>query len=131
MVRGVNDTLGLTAFRQYVAQLLTDNLTTEVGVTDAIPDSVAPPMVFVTWSTPWLVATTFCEYVSNLQIIVVAQRIEPGGQYGVLESIVGDITQILRANRLALRDVTSPYPIVLGGNNYLAASINVIHEIGD
>jgi hypothetical protein len=131
MGRGVTDTLGLTTFREYVAQLLRDNLPDEYGVLDSIPDSIAPPAVYVTWSTPWMVPTTFCEYVANLQLILVAQRIEPGGQYGTLESMLGDVVTILKGNGLALRDVTSPYPIILGGNNYLAASVNVIHEIGD
>jgi hypothetical protein len=125
------DVLGLTAFREEMAQVLRDGLDTDVGVLDSVPDAIAPPVIYVTWSTPWMVPTTWCEYTANLQLIVVTQRLEPGAQYGVLESIIGDVVTLLKSKRYTLRDVTSPYPIVLGGVNYLAASVNVIHELGD
>ena len=127
----MTDLLGLTSFREQIAQLLSDNLPDDVGVFDAIPDSIAPPAVYVSWSNPWLVASTFCEFVSALRLIAVAQRLEPGGQYGVLESLIGEIVMILKANRIVLRDVTSPYPITLGGVDYLAASLNLLQETGD
>ncbi len=125
------DVLGLSAFRTEVAKALADGLSTDVGVLDSIPDSITPPVVYVTWSTPWMVPTTWCQYTANLQLIVVTQRLEPGGQFAVLESIIGDVLMILKAHRYTLRDVTSPYPILLAGVNYLAASVNVIHELGD
>lgn len=127
----MTDLLGLTSFREQMAQLLSENLPDDVGVFDAIPDSIAPPAVYVTWSNPWLVQTTWCEFTSRLQLIAVAQRIEPGGQYGVLESLVGELVAILRDNRIAIISATSPYPINLGGVDYLAASINLIHETGE
>ena len=34
-------------------------------------------------------------------------------------------------NQVAIRDATSPFPIVLGGVNYLAATINIVTEMGD
>lgn len=125
------DPLGLTAFRTEVAQFLTDDLPEDVGVLVDIPDSIAPPLVYVTWSTPWLVATTWCQYTANLQLIIVTQRLEPGGQFGVLESIMGDVVECIRRHRLTMRDATSPYPILLAGVNYLAASVNIIHELGE
>jgi hypothetical protein len=127
----VTDLLGLTSFREQIAAILADNLSGDVGVFDCIPDSIAPPSVYVSWSNPWLIHTTFSEFTSAVQLIIVAQRIEPGGQYSVLESLVGEVVVIVRDNHIAIRDVTSPYPINLGGVDYLAASVNIIHEMGD
>lgn len=127
----MTDTLGLTSFRTELAQFLRDGLADDIGVFDCIPDSIAPPSVYVTWSNPWLIGQTWCEYVAVAQLIAVAQRIEPGGQYGVLESMVGDIIGILKQHRIPLRDVTSPYPIVLGGVDYLACSFNILTDVGD
>ena len=120
----------LTDFRERLAAILADALANDVGVFDAIPDSIAPPAVFITWANPWMINFTWCDFVAQVQLIVVAQRIEPGGQYGVLEDLVTQLLGILRENKLALRDVTSPYPIVLGGVDYLAASINIVQDMG-
>ena len=114
-----------------MAELLRADLPVDVGVSDAIPDSISPPSVYVTWSSPWLLPTTFCDYTAAVQIIVIAQRIEPGGQYTILESLVGQIIQICRKARIAIRDVSPPYPMVFAGVNYLAASFNIIQEMGD
>lgn len=127
----MSDALGLTAFREAIAKMLSDSLPDDIGVFDAIPDSIAPPSVYVTWSNPWLLPTTFCQYASAIQLILVAQRIEPGGQYGVLETLLGEVLTIIHANHIAVRDVTSPYPITLGGVNYLAASVNIVEEMGE
>lgn len=127
----MTDVLGLTDARTVMAKLLTDNLGDDIGVFDAIPDSIAPPCVYVTWSNPMLVQTTWCEFTSIIQLIVVAQRIEPGGQYAILEQMVGDIVTILKTNRYGIRDVTAPFPLVLGGVNYLAVSFNIPMEVGD
>lgn len=127
----MSDVLGLTKFREEMFTLMRAELPPEVGVFDIIPDSIAPPAVYIAWSNPWLVATTFCQYVSTLQLICVAARIEPGGQYAVLEELVGETVTILETAHIAVRDATSPYPIVLGGVNYLAASVNVINELGE
>jgi len=127
----MTDTLGLTDFRTQLAAWLSTDLPDDIGVFDAIPDSIAPPAVYITWGSPWLVQTTFCDYTSMAQLILVAQRIEPGGQYSVLESMVSQVLSILRNHRVALRDVTPPYPLVMGGVNYLASSVNVIQEMGE
>jgi hypothetical protein len=103
----------------------------DVAVIDSIPDSVAPPSVFITWSDPWISPATVCYFTVNIQVIVVAQRIEPGGQYGVLEGLVSTIIPLLRPTGYLVKDATSPYPITLGGNNYLACSVNVSCEIGE
>jgi hypothetical protein len=104
----------------------------EVGLVDSIPDSVAPPSVFLAWAEPWLTPSSFCLYTTNINVIVVAQRIEPGGQYGILEGLVSTIIPALKSiPDYVVKDASSPYPITLGGVNYLACSVNLSCEIGD
>jgi hypothetical protein len=124
-------TLGLTTYREDTAALLRAELPPDIGVFDIIPDSIAPPAVYIAWSNPWLVPTSFCQYSATLQLICVAARIEPGGQFTVLETLVNEVLDTLHANRVAIRDATAPYPIVLAGVNYLAATINIVTEMGD
>lgn len=126
----MTDSLGLGAFRTHLYTVLSDALPDDVGVFDIIPDSIAPPAVYVAWSNPWLVSTTFCQYVSTAQLICVAARIEPGGQYAVIETLVSQVLQVMHDERIAVRDATSPYPLALGGVSYLAASINIVEEMG-
>jgi hypothetical protein len=45
--------------------------------------------------------------------------------------LVGQIIQILRKARIAIRDVSPPYPMIFANVNYLAASFNIIQEMGD
>jgi len=125
------DVYGLTDFRTQLATLLRDELPDNIGVSGDIPDSIAPPSVYVTWSSPWLTPITFCEYTAAAQIIVIAARIEPGGQYAILESLVGQIVHILKGARIPIRDVTPPYPIIFAGVSYLASSFNILQEMGD
>lgn len=127
----MTDSLGLGTFRSEMAQWLAADLPDDIAVSDAIPESIAPPSVYITWGSPMLVQTTWCEYTSMAQLILVAQRIEPGGQYGVLESMVSQVLSILRKHRVALRDVTPPYPLIFAGVNYLATSVNIIQEMGE
>ena len=130
----VTDTLGLGTFRQNLAAALVEGLPDDIGVFDSIPDSVAPPAVYITWGSPWLTQTigagTWCVFTSTAQLILVAQRIEPGGQYAVLESLVSEVLAILKRNRVAVRDVSPPYPLLHAGVNYLACSVNIIEEMG-
>jgi hypothetical protein len=127
----MSGTLGLTTYREEMASLLTAQLPPDIGVFDIIPDSIAPPAVYIAWSNPWLLATTFCQYSATLQLICVAGRIEPGGQFAVLEDLVELVISTLHTNRIAIRDATAPYPIVLGAVNYLAATVNIVSEMGD
>jgi len=104
----------------------------DVAVIDSIPDGVAPPSVFLTWADPWVTPVTFCDYTVNINVIAVAQRIEPGGQYGVLEGLVSIIMPTLKDSPdFLVKNASSPYPITLGGVNYLACSVDLSCEIGD
>jgi len=112
--------------------ILRNALESDVSVIDSIPDSVAPPSVFITWADPWITPATFCLFTVNIQVIVVAQRIEPGGQYGILEGLISTLSPVLKASQdFLLKDASSPYPMVLAGVNYLACSLNLSCEIGD
>lgn len=127
----MTDVLGLTRYREETYNLLRASLSDDIGVFDIIPDSIVPPAVYIAWGNPWLLPTTYCQYSSAIQLICVAARIEPGGQFAVLEDLVGDIVTVLHSNHVAIRDATSPFPITLGGINYLAATINIVSEMGD
>ena len=122
----------LETVRETLFSILRANLSDEVAVVDSIPDSVAPPSVFITWADPWVSPSTFCDYTVNVNVIVVAQRIEPGGQYGILEGLVSIIMPALKVgSEFLVKDASSPYPITLGGVNYLACSVNLSCEIGE
>jgi len=122
----------LETVRTDLAAILTSAVDSGTSVIDAIPDSVAPPSVYITWADPWVTPGTFCDYAVNVNVIVVAQRIEPGGQYGILEGIISTIVPALRASKdFTVKDASSPYPITLGGVNYLAASVNLTCDIGE
>lgn len=127
----MTDVLRLTAYREEIYTLLRDALPADIGVFDIIPDSIAPPAVYIAWGNPWLLPTTFCQYASAVQLICVAARIEPGGQFAILETLIGDVVTVLHENKIAIRDATSPFPIALGGLNYLAATVNIVSDMGD
>lgn len=121
----------LETVRTDLYSILREALDDDVAVIDSIPDSIAPPAVYLTWADPWVTPATFCEYTVNINVIVVAQRIEPGGQYGILEGLVSTVVPALKSTEFLVKDATSPYPIQLGGVNYLACSVNLTCEIGD
>ena len=122
----------LETVRETLYSILRANLADDVAVVDSIPDSVAPPSVFISWADPWVSPSTFCDYTVNINVIVVAQRIEPGCQYGILEGLVSIIMPALKSgSEFLVKDASSPYPITLGGVNYLACSVNLSCEIGD
>lgn len=121
--------MNLTAVREEYATIARNVVASNVSVVDSLPDSVAPPAVLIGWGDPWLVQDTLCGWVANLEILVVAIRIEPGGQYATIEGLVDVLATALRTNRKVIRDITSPYPLSLGGLDYLSASINITHEV--
>jgi hypothetical protein len=63
-----------------------------------------------------------------MEIICVAQRLEPGGKLETLEQMVSIIIPALRPTPFAVVDVTAPYPIQIAGVDYLAASVNLEYE---
>lgn len=123
--------MNLTAIRDEYATLIRGVVADDVSVINSLPDSVAPPAVLVGWGDPWLVQDTLCGWVANVEMMIVAQRIEPGGQYATIESLVSLITSTLRDGKYAIRDITAPYPLTLGGLDYLSASINITHEVNE
>lgn len=121
--------VNLTAVRTEYATLARDVVAKNVSVVDSLPDSVAPPAVLIGWGDPWLVQDTLCGWVANVEMMIVAIRIEPGGQYETIEKLIALLADELRAKRKVVRDITSPYPLTLGGLDYLSASINITHEV--
>lgn len=119
----------LTLMRTEVATVAAAAVADDVTVIDSLPDSITPPAVLVAWGDPWLTPGSFCEWIATLEVLVVAARIEPGGQYERIEGLVTDLVSAFKDSQIPIRDITSPYPLQLGGVDYLSASINVIREI--
>lgn len=122
----------LSPARVQLAMALQGMLDDNVSVVDHLPDSITPPCVLVAWSDPWLAPSTLCAYQATMEILIIAQRIEPGGQFETLEDIVSAILPGMKSIPMwQVVDVTAPYPMQVAGVDYLAASINLIHDMED
>jgi hypothetical protein len=120
----------ITPARTKLAAELHTILSNDVGVIDHLPDSIAPPCVLIGWAEPWIKATTWCDYQATMEILVVAQRLEPGGKLELLEEIVAEILPALKGlTDYQVVDCTAPYPIQIGGVDYLAATINITSDL--
>jgi hypothetical protein len=120
----------LSPARVDLALALEGMLTKAVGVIDHLPDSIAPPCVLVSWADPWLKPSTLCAYEAAMELIVIAQRIEPGGSFETLEGITQTIVPSMKGlPGWQVVDVTAPYPMQVGGVDYLAASINLTYDM--
>lgn len=113
----------LTAARQGMATAIKPLVADDVSVSADIPDAVAPPAVYVAWGVPWLVPQTHCIGVAQLEVVLVANRIEAGGSYDKLEELVEAVLQV-QGQDYQFVTATAPYPLQIGGNAYLAASVN-------
>lgn len=119
----------LALLREYLATEIALVVPDDVSVIASVPDSIAPPCVIVSWGEPWLLPSTHCLFVASLDVICIAARIEPGLQLGVLEDLVSAIVPSFKGMGMAVGSVSSPFPLTLGGVDYLSASINVIQEV--
>ena len=119
----------LTAVRSDLATLIASALPNDVGVVDHLPDAVAPPVVFLAWSDPWLKPQTGCTYEAVMEIAAVAQRVEPGGKLETLEAIVNAIVAAIKGSGFVIQTVTAMYPLNIGGVDYLAASVFVLTDV--
>lgn len=117
--------------RTELAAILTAALPTEMAVVDHLPDAIAPPVALVAWADPWLKLSTLCAYEAQMEVMCIAQRIEPGGKLETLEEMVGLILPAIKGSYFTLVDVTAPYPMQVGGVDYLAASVNVSYDMED
>lgn len=118
--------------RQELALLVANATTDDTGVVDHIPDAIAPPVVFVAWSDPWVTPSTFCAWQAAMELVLVSQRIEPGGNTATLEQMVESISPAIKQSGMFnIVDVTAPYPLNVAGVDYLAASINITHDLED
>ena len=122
--------MNLAPARVDLAAALKAWLPDSVGVVDHLPDSIAPPVVLVAWSDPWLKPATLCAYEMAMELIVIAQRLEPGGKLETLEEIVSAIVPPIKTlPQWQVVDVTAPYPINVAGVDYLASSINLTYDL--
>lgn len=120
----------LASARTEMATLAEAVLPNTVGVVDHLPDSIAPPVVLVAWSDPWLTPSTLCGFTARIQYLIISQRIEPGGNTETLEEIVSALVPAVKgAPYFSVDDVTSPFALQVGGVDYLAASINITHDV--
>lgn len=116
----------LATLREDAAAIAAAALPNDVGVVDHLPDSVSPPCVLVAWADPWLVPESFCSYVATMELLIVAQRLEPGGKIETLEDIAGALVDAFKgSDNWTVVDLTSPYPLQIAGVDYLAASVNL------
>lgn len=107
-------------------------LSERISIVDHLPDSVTPPCVLVAWADPWLKPSTLCAYEAAMEIMIVAQRIEPGGKLVTLEEIVCAILPTIKGLPMYQTvDVTAPYPVNIAGVDYLAATINLTYDVED
>ena len=120
----------LSIVREELATLVGGALPVSVGIVDHLPDSVAPPCVLIGWADPWIAPSTFCAYQASMEVIIVAQRIEPGGKLETLEEIVSAILPaVKKAQAFQVTDVSAPFPMQIAGVDYLSASINITHDL--
>jgi len=119
----------LSLAREELATICVATLPIEWGVVDHLPDSVAPPMVLVAWGDPWMKPSTLCIYEATMELMLIAQRIEPGGKLETLEEGVSLLLPALKGTDFTLIDTTAPYPVQIGGVDYLACSINLTYDL--
>lgn len=120
----------LSTARVNLALAMQGALPDAIGVVDHLPDSIAAPCVLIGWSDPWLKPSTYCAYEAAMEVMVVAQRIEPGGKLETLEEIMDIALGSIKAiHEYQVVDVTAPFPLQLGGVDYLAASINITYDV--
>lgn len=116
----------LSNVRADAAAIASAALPDDVGVVDHLPDSVSPPCVLVAWADPWLAPESFCAYTASMELLIVAQRLEPGGKVETLEDIAGALIDAFKgSDTWTVQDLTSPYPLQIAGVDYLAASVNL------
>lgn len=118
----------LSESREELAAQLENLLSATFAIYDHLPDSVTAPCVLIGWSSPWLVRSTFCGWDSKMELLLIAQRLEPGGQLGVLEAMVSTLV-VGVGQPFTVESVSAPFPIEIAGNSYLAASIDISNNL--
>ena len=103
-----------------------------VDVFDTPYDAVTPPALMVLWGPdPWLTVETssgfgtFCTYAAALEVICVADRLTPEGNYPVLEQLVDGALTALGAARFRPVQALAPGPFEIAQVTYLAARLHI------
>ena len=122
--------MNLTEFREAVAAAL-DGLDPDSTVHPMPLDAVDPPAYMLAWSgTPdWLSPGTVCTTIAQLDVIVVAARVDVEGTYLLLEQMIVAAHNALHAARFPIVATAPPGPFEIGQVRYLAARIVVAQPI--
>ena len=124
--------MNLAPARTELADALKAWLPDSVSVVDHLPDSITPPVVLVAWSDPWVTPATLCAWQCAMQLIILAQRLEPGGKLETLEEIVSAILPPMKSlPQWQVVDVSAPFPMQVAGVDYLAASVNLTYDMDE
>lgn len=118
----------LGELRAAVADALTP-ISEDWTVHPAPVDSLEPPAFVCVWADPWLVPATFCIQTAALEVVCVAARLEPEGNYPTLEAMVDAANVALDGARLKAAQTGRPGPFEIAGVTYLSARILVRHSV--
>lgn len=123
--------MDLTAIRAAAAKDVAGAVGPDVAVIDHLPDSVNPPAVLVAWGDPLLEPNTFGDYTARIELVVIAGRLEPGGQYGTLEELTAQVAGALVEHEgFTMPTVTTPRAVRFGKVTYLATYLLTEYETG-
>lgn len=98
-------------------------------VHDGPVDAISPPCFVLVWPEPWLIPATFCVETANLDVIVVAARIDPAPGYVELESLLEAAVPALRAAGVSYTSAGAAGPLEVSGLTYLSSRLHVAHPV--
>jgi hypothetical protein len=86
---------------------------------------VTPPAFVLVWPEPWLTPATSCSYRAQLQVIVIAARMEPPPGYEQLEALITAAVPALARAGVPLVQVGAVLPLEFANVTYQSARITV------
>lgn len=118
----------LTGLRSAVAVALdtVEEVNDQAVTTHAGPvDAAQPPAYVLEWAEPWLRPASYCQSYAQLDVLVIAPRLEPEDQYATLEGMVAAAYVALAAVDLAPAGASAPYPLEVASVSYIGARLHV------
>lgn len=119
--------MNLGELRTLAADTL-DGLNPDWTVHPGPVDAVQPPAFMLVWADraePWLTPATWCQSYAQLDVIVVAGRLEPESNFATLEAMVAEGWVALTAAGVTVAATTAPAGFEVGQITYLASRILV------
>lgn len=114
----------LTELRVLIADKLT-GLDPEWVVIPGPSDVITPPAYLLDWGDVlggiWLLPNTFCTMNAQMEVVIIAERLEPTPGFETLEAMVAAAATALSS--CGVVQVLSPAPFVVGGVQHLAARL--------